>query len=164
MVAFLTDIASYTHGKMTGRNLPMMIGQKNAWELTTRVNGFMDFAVLENCLDVVPDPESDSGRFCGNYSVYINNQKPVFDIEYPPQLEDTRKPASCNTTFTSTNSIYCSTTDSNNFSRILKLNGDDNGLNGCTEYCGQASFVLTTQSSTAANSCCFPDFNTSCPS
>ena len=165
MVNFLRNIADYTHSKTTGRNLPMMIGQKNAWELTSRVNGFMDFAVLENCLDVVPDPENPTGLFCGNYSVYIRDTKPVFDIEYPPDLEDKRSQAvaSCNLTYASTGSPYCASTNSTDFSRILKLNGDNNGLNGCTEYCGESAFIFATRSSTSANSCCYTDFNTSCP-
>lgn len=200
MVTFLSTLAAYAHSKTTPRGRPMMIGQKNAVELTPAVHGFMDFAISENCVgsENAGSNLGSSDAFCDAFrQAYVDAGKPVFDIEYPASLSDTgdsnsskkkrRSPSSRSRSSRARNgmqglegrdkydndaeeegcspgvsaadmSYYCAMTAGNStgISRILKLDNDDFGLNGCTQYCaGAASFVLPTYISNDTNSCCF---------
>lgn len=179
MVSFLENLASYAHSKTTTLGHPLMIGQKNAVELTERIHLFMDFAISENCIGSqnVGSNRGSTDAFCSNFQeYYANNDKPVFDIEYPASLASggstkRRRDASdvalsqagCSATTSASDLQYFCPTDGDNsagISRILKLDNDEFGLNGCTQYCSEAtSFVLPTYESNSTNSCCF---GTSC--
>lgn len=173
MVAFLEDLSSYAHSKTTTLGHPLMIGQKNAVELTDRIHSFMDFAISENCIgsENVGSNRGNMDEFCSNFQeYYAQNGKPVFDIEYPASLASgesskRRRDASdialsqvgCSSgTSDSDLEYFCPSNNSTGISRILKLDNDDFGLNGCTQYCPETvSFVLPTYESNSTNSCCF---------
>lgn len=177
MIDFLGNLSSYSHSKTTTLGYPMMIGQKNAVEITDRVHEYMDFAISENCLGTVT-PGSNRGapdEFCSIFQqYYADNGKPVFDIEYPSSLasggsgddkrrrddsdNDVSQEGCSASTSESDIKTYCATASGNStgISRILKLDNDDFGLNGCTQYCDEdASFVVPTYQSNSTNSCCF---------
>lgn len=173
MVSFLQDLSSYAHSKTTTLGHPLMIGQKNAVELTDRIHSFMDFAISENCIgsENVGSNRGNTDEFCSNFQeYYVSNGKPVFDIEYPASLAsgggtERRRDASdiavseagCNVgASTSDVEYFCPFNQSRGISRILKLDNDEFGLNGCTQYCPEAtSFVLPTYESNSTNSCYF---------
>lgn len=195
MIAFLTELSTYAHSKTTTLGFPLMIGQKNAVELTDRIHTIMDFAISENCIgsDNVGSNRGSTDEFCSVFQAYYTeNDKPVFDIEYPASLiaggsssstrrrrwarsttgrRDTADITAAETgcsagTSTEDLAYYCAaaaaasattnTTTTKGISRILKLDDDDYGLNGCTQYCAEErSFVLTTYESNSTNSCCF---------
>lgn len=176
MISFLKTLADYTHSKTTPWGKPMMIGQKNAAEITESVHSFMDFAVSENCVgsNNVGSNRGDTAEFCTNFQhFYVNYGKPVFDIEYPGSLASSSSSkrrrdalnidddeAGCSeATSASDVQFYCAMSSSRNntgISRILKLDNNQFGLNGCTQYCGEAaSFVLPAYQSNETNSCCF---------
>lgn len=182
MIAFLTTLADYAHSKTTPSGHPLMIGQKNAVEITDRIHTFMDFAISENCIGSanVGSNRGDTDEFCTAFQeYYTNNGKPVFDIEYPGSLASSgnnkrkrwgsraRRDASdievsqagCSAgTSESDMEAYCAMSQGNStgISRILKLDNDEFGLNGCTQYCSEdASFVMPTYESNSTNSCCF---------
>lgn len=178
MVEFLGNLSSYAHSKTTSLGRPLMVGQKNAVEITQHVHAFMDFAISENC---VGSPNAGSNRgstsaFCSDFQqYYTNNGKPVFDIEYPASLttggsrkrrRDTSdieaSQAGCSTGASEVDlGYYCASSGGNStgISRILKLDNNEFGLNGCTQYCAEdSSFFLPTYQSNSTNSCCFgPD-------
>lgn len=173
MIAFLENLSSYAHSKTTTLGNPLMIGQKNAVEITEHIHSFMDFAISENCIGSqnVGSNRGATDEFCSVFQeFYTNNGKPVFDIEYPASLASSggskrRRDASdvavsqagCSTG-TSDDDVdtYCRTNNSTGISRILKLDNDEFGLNGCTQYCSEATpFVLPTYESNSTNSCCF---------
>lgn len=181
MINFLGNLSSHAHSKTTTLGYPLMIGQKNAVEITGRVHGFMDFAISENCVGT-PSAGSNRGaadEFCSTFQqYYVDNGKPVFDIEYAASLvKSSSSDAKRRRRDSSDNSAsyegcsagasdsdiktYCATASGNStgISRILKLDDDDYGLNGCTQYCDEASsFVMPTYVSNSTNSCCFgPD-------
>lgn len=190
MVTFLSTLAAYAHSKTTPRGKPMMIGQKNAVEITAAVHGFMDFAISENCVGSQNTGSNlgSTDAFCDTFrQAYVDSGKPVFDIEYPASLSSTGESSNskkrrgvrsrrgllagrdsydvaasdtgCSAgTSASDMSYYCAMNAGNStgISRILKLDNDDYGLNGCTQYCaGAASFLLPTYESNDTNSCCF---------
>lgn len=180
MISFLKTLADYAHSKTTPRGRPMMIGQKNAVEITESIHTFMDFAVSENCVGSLNTGSNrgDTDEFCSNFQqLYVNNGKPVFDIEYPESLSKNSKKlrrggssrrdaynikaskAGCSAgTSASDMDYYCAMTSSSSagISRILKLDDDEYGLNGCTQYCGEkSSFLLPSYKSNETNSCCF---------
>lgn len=103
---------------------------------------------------------------------YADNGKPAFDIEYPSSLAagggsekrqddesssvaDGSEGGCAAATSEADITAYCtSQAASTGISRILKLDNDDHGLNGCTQYCDEtASFVMTTYASNDTNSC-----------
>lgn len=173
MVSFLENLSSYAHSKTTTLGHPLMIGQKNAVEITERIHSFMDFAISENCIgsENVGSNRGNTDEFCTNFEeYYVNNGKPVFDIEYPASLASgesskRRRDASdiavsqtgCSAgTSDSDVEYFCLANNNTGISRILKLDNDEFGLNGCTQYCSEvASFVLPTYVSNSTNSCCF---------
>lgn len=172
MIDFLATLATYAHGKTTTLGHPLMIGQKNAPEITDRIHAFMDFAVSENC--VGSDDDDDSDEFCSIFQQYYTDSgKPIFDIEYPSSLisGDSSKRRSDSLDI-ETSSVGCSagassddmevscgmssTSNNTGISRILKLDDTDYGLNGCTQYCtSTTSFVMPAYESNSTNSCCF---------
>lgn len=175
MVNFLGNLSSHAHSKTTTLGHTLMIGQKNAVEITERVHGFMDFAISENCIGTVSagSNRGAADEFCSTLQqYYVDNGKPVFDIEYPTSLASSssdkgRRDSSDNdasdegcSAGASESDIetYCATSSGNStgISRILKLDNDDFGLNGCTQYCNEDTpFVMPTYESNSTNSCCF---------
>ncbi|KAI3401083.1 hypothetical protein diail_228 [Diaporthe ilicicola] len=172
MVNFLTTLAEYAHSKTTTAGHSLMIGQKNAVGITDRIHTFMDFAISENCVGSI-NPGSNRGapdEFCTDFQkYYADNGKPAFDIEYPSSLASgesskaRRDPsdtddssAGCAAGVSEDDKVaYCtSQASSTGISRILKLDNDNYGLNGCTQYCDQTkSFIMTTYASNDTNSC-----------
>ncbi|POS75674.1 hypothetical protein DHEL01_v205943 [Diaporthe helianthi] len=172
MVNFLATLAEYAHSKTTKLGHSLMIGQKNAYSITDRIHTFMDFAISENCVGSV-NVGSNRGapdEFCSVFQkYYADNGKPAFDIEYPSSLaagggnekrqDDSATDGSeggCAAATSEADLVaYCtSQASSTGISRILKLDNDEYGLNGCTQYCDEtASFVMTTYPSNDTNSC-----------
>ncbi|KAL1873956.1 hypothetical protein Daus18300_003829 [Diaporthe australafricana] len=173
MINFLSTLAEYAHSKTTTAGHSLMIGQKNAVGITEQVHEFMDFAISENCVGSI-NPGSNRGapdEFCTVFQkYYADNGKPAFDIEYPSSLASggssskSRRDASdtdgseagCAAgTSEADMTAYCtSQASSTGISRILKLDNDNYGLNGCTQYCDEtASFIMTTYASNDTNSC-----------
>lgn len=173
MISFLEDLAAYAHSKTTTLGHPLMIGQKNAVEITDRIHSFMDFAISENCVGSqnVGSNRGNTDEFCTTFQeYYASNGKPHFDIEYPASLASSGSTerrrdssdieisqAGCSAGTSDTDiEAYCSAGNSTGISRILKLDNDEFGLNGCTQYCAEVnSFVLPTYESNSTNSCCF---------
>lgn len=202
MISFLQTLADYAHSKTTPLGKPLMIGQKNAVEITESIHTFMDFAISENCVGSsnVGSNRGSEDEFCTNFQdLYVNNGKPVFDIEYPASLSSTGESSAtsedkkrrrrralglglrtrraraararrdsldiaaadvgCSAGADGTDmEFYCSVGEGNStgISRILKLDNDEFGLNGCTQYCEQeTSFLLPSYQSNETNSCCF---------
>lgn len=104
------------------------------------------------------------------YEDYADNGKPAFDIEYPSSLAaggssekrqddqsvaDGSEGGCAAATSEADITAYCtSQASSTGISRILKLDNDNYGLNGCTQYCDETkSFVMTTYPSNDTNSC-----------
>lgn len=173
MINFLSTLAEYAHSKTTTLGHSLMIGQKNAWSITESVHTFMDFAISENCVGSV-NVGSNRGapdEFCTVFQkYYADNGKPAFDIEYPSSLAaggssekrqdgesvaDGSEGGCAAATSAADITAYCtSQASSTGISRILKLDNDNYGLNGCTQYCDEAtSFVMTTYPSNDTNSC-----------
>lgn len=174
MISFLEKMATYAHSKTTTLGHPLMIGQKNAVEITDRIHSFMDFAISENCVGSknVGSNRGDTDEFCSVFhEYYVSNGKPAFDIEYPSSLlastgdsnnrrdsSDIATSAAGCSAGTSDSEIvsFCDANNSTGISRILKLDNDKFGLNGCTQYCSEGtSFVLPTYESNSTNSCYF---------
>lgn len=130
-----------------------MVGQKNAPELSQAAVEFLDFAVLEQCLD----PEEPVDK-CDSWQVYVQHKpaKPVFQIEYPRSVQpcDSQEaPSTCvpdapiicpqgpvtDQNFT----YYCHNNPANNndsnFSKIIKQDGGACGLGNYTMYCDKNS-------------------------
>ncbi|KAK4163876.1 glycoside hydrolase superfamily [Cladorrhinum sp. PSN259] len=134
LVTFVKSLATFAHSLTTLQGNTMLIGQKNAPELTTDVASSLDFAVLENCSG---RNEPNTTPFCRTFQTpYIVAEKPVFNIEYPPSLSEGS--SGCRDTGV-TDADYqgtCgNTTDKGGFSTVLKIKGGDRELNGCTQYC-----------------------------
>jgi endo-alpha-1,4-polygalactosaminidase (GH114 family) len=133
-VTFVTELATHAHSLTTEKGYTMLIGQKNAPELVEQVGGVLDFAVLEDCKTLNDDEDY---TFCIDFQAYIAEGKPVFSIEYPSTLgnQDT---GACSATGASDAqyTASCDTTQGNSgFSTVLKIQGGDGELNGCTQYC-----------------------------
>ncbi|EGX88093.1 endo alpha-1,4 polygalactosaminidase [Cordyceps militaris CM01] len=142
--AALVDLAAYAHSMTSTRGFQFLIGQKNGAEYAADLVGHYDFAVLERCLEA---------GFCGNFTGYLAAGKPVLAIEYPASLEDAGDGTSgCNMTRES----RCESGDADcpcrdiggepfaRMDRVLKLDFDDFGLNGCTQYCDSRVVVTPT--------------------
>lgn len=175
MINFLGNLSSHAHSRTTHLGHTLMIGQKNAVEITEQVHGFMDFAISENCVGTVRagSNRGAADEFCSTLQqYYVDKGKPVFDIEYPTSLasssSDKRRRDSsdndasdegCSAGASESDiKIYCaaSSDKSKGISRILKLDNDNFGLNGCTQYCNEDTpFVMPTYESNSTNSCCF---------
>ena len=156
-VNFVTQLAEQAHSLTTRRGFTLLIGQKNAPEITGAVARVLDFAVLEDCKNLRDEAER---AFCAVYQTpYIAAGKPVFSIEYPTSLRDPAAPQQCRTTganaaqFADSCAVDTAATGGRwgnfRFSEILKLRDSETDqpgeLNGCTQYCGRqgAGVVVT---------------------
>ncbi|KAH6847541.1 glycoside hydrolase superfamily [Chaetomium sp. MPI-CAGE-AT-0009] len=134
-VSFVTELATHAHSLETLRGHTLLIGQKNAPELVEPLGGALDFAVLEDCKTL---NDEEDYTFCEDFQTYIAEGKPVFSIEYPSTLGDTET-GECNARGTSDEqyAASCATDQGNSgFSTVLKIQGGEGELNGCTQYCG----------------------------
>ncbi|KAK3292868.1 glycoside hydrolase superfamily [Chaetomium fimeti] len=133
-VSFVTELATHAHSLTTLQNHTLLIGQKNAPELVEQLSDALDFAVLEDCKGL---NDEEDFTFCEDFQAYITAGKPVLSIEYPSTLGDTETGA-CNPDGTSDEqyAASCATDQGNSdFSTVLKIQGGDGELNGCTQYC-----------------------------
>ena len=139
LITFIHSLATFSHNNNTTQGNTLLIGQKNAPELTANVSSSLDFAVLENCA-AYKQPDRDAEPFCAAYQdSYSRAGKPVLSIEYPPTLGSPTTGA-CNTRGV-TQADYDGTCGSlaagkDAFSTVLKIQGGKGELNGCTQYCG----------------------------
>ncbi len=127
-------MANYAHTLTTQSNATMLLGQKNAPEITNRLVATLDFAVLEECLQGgVGSGYGASASFCDRFQPYIAAGKPVFQIEYPAS-------ARSGTVSGKDYAAFCSATKGNDgFSKILKVASDQ--VDGWSQYCdGTAAF------------------------
>lgn len=139
VVTALKKMAAYTHGKTTKLGNKMMIGQKNAQTISSDLVNDFDFAVLESCI---------AEDFCGNFTNYLAVGKLVVDIEYPESLSNPNDQQNgCNLNginMVDRNDVCEPLEDElSEMSRVLKLNFDAFGLNGCTQYCENTKAVIT---------------------
>ncbi|KAK5655872.1 hypothetical protein OQA88_5411 [Cercophora sp. LCS_1] len=137
-LTFVKELAAHAHNLTTRRGFTMLIGQKNAAPLAEQLVGDLDFAVLEDCKGLNEDPEDDP-NFCQEFQRYVNANppKPVFSIEYPPTLGNPATGA-CNASGANQQNYTASCTprpETQGFSTVLKIQGDQGELNGCTQYC-----------------------------
>lgn len=152
VVPALKDLADYTHTKTTKRGNMMLIGQKNAQEIVDKLIDKYDFAVLERCVE---------NGWCGKFAPYLAAQKPVIAIEYPSSLKDeTDTDYACDLNGVSQADFDDSCTDLGDglqdLSRVLKLDFDEYGLNGCTQYCDKGSKAAVALKNEDAETCSFP--------
>jgi hypothetical protein len=126
---YLVQLADAAH------NNSLLIGQKNAPELTGIASVKCDFAVLEQCFQ--------NGN-CSTWQPYIAKNKPVFQIEYPPSVAPKnldKGPCPSSAASKADYDTYCPkiiTNPGNNntgFSTILKQDGGACGLGNWTTYC-----------------------------
>lgn len=156
VVEKLTELVEHAHNQTTTRQNKLMFGQKNAQDIVGEMSKIMDFAVLERCLGTKKDKP-----FCNAFDMpYLNKTKPVVDIEYPDSLYDANGGTSrCAKTYNvAKEGNVCRTGKDfpKNMSRVLKLDHDDYGLNGCGQYCGDAaSFVTDINRENKTNACSF---------
>lgn len=124
---YLTILAEYAHSLETESGDPLLIGQKNAPEIASSLSSILDFAVLESCRQ---------WEFCDQFQSYIDAGKPVFQIEYPPSIEETGSLSK------EDNKFYCQESTEQHgdegFSKILKTASEQ--LDGWGQYCGGKSF------------------------
>ncbi|KAK0750822.1 hypothetical protein B0T18DRAFT_387047 [Schizothecium vesticola] len=119
----------------------MLIGQKNAASLAEALFDELDFAVLEDCKGLNEDPEDNEANFYAKFLPYITatpRAKPVFSIEYPTSLRDPSTNG-CNPTGTNESEFsasYDPRPETQGFSTVLKIQGNEQELNGYTQYCG----------------------------
>ena len=131
-VNYLATIAKYAHSLKTKSGGPLLVGQKNAPEIAEPLVSLLDFAVLESCRGV-NDPKVESWPFCPDFQAYISQNKPVFQIEYPPSVPKTGAVSA------SDNKYYCSAkSDDKGFSKVLKWASEK--LDGWGQYCGGKPF------------------------
>ncbi|AEO68168.1 cdf006f0-f919-4db2-bd3c-104b2af2c52d [Thermothielavioides terrestris] len=133
-VSFVTELAAHAHNLTTKRGFTLLIGQKNAADIVDRIDGVLDFAVLEDCKQL-NDPTEQG--FCSAFQPYITAGRPVFSIEYPSTLGNADSGA-CNPGGANATqyAASCDATAGNaNFSTVLKIQGGVGELNGCTQYC-----------------------------
>lgn len=130
---YLKSLATYAHSLTTQSGGPLLVGQKNAPEIAPLVDSTLDFAVLESCRGT-PD---DDYAFCGDFQSYVAADKPVFQIEYPPSVEDTGSISSTDETY------YCIEEDQDEgFSKVIKWASAQ--LDGWGAYCGGEIFETPT--------------------
>ncbi len=139
VVAALKRMAAYTHTKTTKLGNTLMIGQKNAAPIAKDLVADFDFAVLESCV---------TEGFCGDFANYLAAGKPVADIEYPKSLgnkNDEKNGCNLKGVSSSDRTKVCKPLADNlaRMSRVLKLNFDAFGLNGCTQFCEDSQAILT---------------------
>ncbi|KAJ3498648.1 hypothetical protein NLG97_g972 [Lecanicillium saksenae] len=161
IVEALKQFAAYAHSLTTTNGNPLMFGQKNGPRLAKDLWQHLDFAVLESC--------HKSPSFCSSFQPYLDANKPVIDIEYPKNLRNPKdKKNYCNLSRTNSgddNDPICpkiSGTPLANMSRIIKLDFNDYGLNGCTQYCDRDSKVVITPTDDSGDNICAYDFKSEC--
>ncbi|ESZ97905.1 hypothetical protein SBOR_1704 [Sclerotinia borealis F-4128] len=82
-IDYMQWLAAEAHGRGLG------IGLKNAGEIIDRVLGYVQFAVNEQCVQY---------QECDTWQAFIDNGKPVFNIEYPkdaPKVSQAEKNTVC---------------------------------------------------------------------
>ncbi|KPM45279.1 hypothetical protein AK830_g1273 [Neonectria ditissima] len=107
----------------TAASYGMSIGLKNSAEIVGSVVDFIDFAVVEQCVQYSE---------CDTYSPFIDNGKPVFHIEYP-------RGAPNKVSSTTANNI-CQSPDTDGFSTIMKKLS----LDGWARLCGGQTYTTKT--------------------
>lgn len=142
LAASLEKFIDYAHSLNTTRHLPLMIGQKNARNMTKYLKDKFDFAVLEDCA---------KNGWCHEYAPYLTDGKPVIAIEYPGSLQnaqDEKYGCNLNGYDPSKDPEVCAPISDppvmEKLSRVLKLNFDEFGLNGCTQYCDSGAILTPT--------------------
>ncbi|KAL6245017.1 hypothetical protein RBB50_007792 [Rhinocladiella similis] len=111
-IDYMIFLANEAHG----RNLS--IGLKNAGAIIEDVVDCMEWSVNEQC--VAYDE-------CDTYAAFIQDQKPVFHVEYPKGTKTSNnKPVS-----SQTKKKYCEAKDEDGFSTILKNINLDTWLETC---------------------------------
>ncbi|KAK8002624.1 hypothetical protein PG989_002343 [Apiospora arundinis] len=122
-----------------------LLGQKNAAELlklddgTDRgllKDGLVDFAVTESC--AVPG-SGNGNAWCNSVKSFVQGGKPVFQIEYPSQWGNNCSPSALGKDALAPYCAYNTT----GFSPIMKLDGQECGLDGVTQYCDSLVIVTT---------------------
>ncbi|KAM5349869.1 hypothetical protein ACJ41O_006374 [Fusarium nematophilum] len=130
--AYLKELAAYAHSIRTQEGERLLVGQKNAPEIAADLVSTLDFAVLESCRGN-SDPNEESWPFCSDFQVYIDMDKPVLQIEYPPSVEETGELSA------SDEEYYCKLEDDDRgFSKIIKWASAQ--LDGWGQYCGGEPF------------------------
>lgn len=123
--SYLEDLAKYAHSIETQAGSNLLVGQKNAQSLASRLVSTLDFAVLESCRE---------WKFCGNFQQYVSAGKPVFQIEYPESILKLGKLSPEDQRFHCEGSEHAD----EGFSKILKRASAQ--LDGWGQYCGGGSF------------------------
>lgn len=136
---YVKELADYAHAR--GK----LMGQKNARGLLNVTgnrgllkDNIVDFVVTEQC--TVAD--GDEPAWCNQMEPFIDACKPVFQIEYPTEWNHDQ----CLSPALDAGALdtYCGFADPpQSFSTILKLDGDDCGLNGVAQYCDSDGIVIT---------------------
>ena len=124
---YLSTLAEYAHSLKTTAVDQLLVGQKNAPEIVELVVSDLDFAVLESCR---------TWSFCEDFQTYIDAGKPVFQIEYPPSVEETGSLSEEDEKF------YCDEPEEEHgdggFSKVLKFASAQ--LDGWTQLCDGSIF------------------------
>lgn len=127
--SYLEELAIYAHSTKTQRGSKLLVGQKNAPSLASRLVSTLDFAVLESCRE---------WEFCGNFQRYVSAGKPVFQIEYPESILELGKLSLDDLKFHCEGSGH----GDEGFSKILKRASAQ--LDGWGQFCGGKSFEQKT--------------------
>lgn len=107
----------------------MSVGLKNAGDIIPDVVDLIDFSVNEQCIEYSE---------CDTFAKFIEADKPVFNIEYPPgapnDIPDETRDEIC--------SHQGNATDTEGFSKVIKKMN----LDGWVEYCDGETYTTKTQS------------------
>ncbi|KAK7967221.1 uncharacterized protein PG986_001498 [Apiospora aurea] len=138
---YVRALADHTHaaGKLLGqKNAPELLALGDGTGRGVLRDGLVDFAVTEGCAVGGGDSSSDPA-WCGSVQPFVDAGKPVLQIEYPSEWGNNCSPEALGT---SALDKYCEYAAAG-FSPIMKLDGDDCGLDGVTQYCGSTTIVNT---------------------
>lgn len=163
----LLDLAAFAQGMNSTyyTNYRFMIGQKNAGDMAKALSSVFDFAVLERALVKEDGTPNDLYK---SFKDYLAADKPVIDIEYPASLQN----PSDETNYCKTTRQNCKPTDRScscwdvddqvlkKMDRVQKLDYNEYGLNGCTQYCGAGEKVVITP--TVPKDDCIDKFDGKC--
>lgn len=127
--SYLEELAEYAHSIETQAGHNLLVGQKNAQSLASRLVSTLDFAVLESCRE---------WEFCGDFQQYVSAGKPVFQIEYPKSILEQGELSQAD------EKRYCGGTGyaDEGFSKILKRASAQ--LDGWGQFCYGESFEQET--------------------